>query len=267
MAQAKGRRPLEHLLFTKGQVARTLMLPVKAINQMISQGILQPVTPEGKKPMFHASDIAAVLSVIEDKVHLSKIWNHTLVAYERSARNERKIEEIVSLLGASEKTLPLEQEAIEKLFDKISKLLGKDLHFLSAEEILEWARTFLAMDQHYLVTAAHFLQTKEPWHLPLLFGHRMLEHAPRDLYATRKDLEHVYSYFEWAFRSFKHEAYFYCRVLTGSAKSANLKFPDARDGNVTRAITKLIRMAVQDNIPAHLESVPQSLRQSRRSMH
>jgi hypothetical protein len=252
MKRVKGSRPPAHLLFTKTQVARTLMLPRRALDRMIEQGILQPVTPEGEKAYFYAADIAGVLSVIEDKVHLSKIWNRVLVAYARSARNERKIDEILSLLGAKEERLPMEEWAIEKLFNKISSCLKKDLRTLSADEVFEWAKTFLAMDHEYLAVVTHFLKTSEPWFQPLLLGQKILDHAPRHLFSDRKDLEVVYGYFMFAFRSFRQESYFHCRTLTGSAKTAGLKFPDIKDNNITREITRLIALGIPDRVPQQL---------------
>ncbi len=262
MALSKGRRPPDHLLLTKVQTARALSLPVKAINKMISQGILEPVTPEGEIPVrFHVSDVAAVLEVIEKKTHLSKIWNRSLVADVRSKRVERKLDEVLTLLGAKEERLPTDQIAVERLFLKISNhLKRRNLHLLSADEVMKWARTFIQMDENYLKIAAHWLETQEPWFQPMLLGQKMLEQAPRELFSLRKDLEDVYGYLQAALRSFKHSAYFYCRILLGSARKAAAMFPEVQGDSTTRSIAQLIAMGMPDGVAHKLGPTDKSNR-------
>ena len=245
MAQAKGRRPPEHLLLSKVQVARTLGLPPAAVSKMIVQGILVPVTGEGEKPKFHVSDVAEILPLIEKKVHLSKIWNRILATHARCVRNERRIDDILALLGAKEETLPLEEWAMDRLFNRISKYLKMDLRFLTAEEVLEWAKVFIGMDMSYLRVAALFFNTQEPWYMPMLLGQKMVDEAPREEFSDHKDLSAAYGYFTYAFRSFREQAYFFCRTVTGSAKEANRKFPE-RTGNLTREITRLISLGLAE---------------------
>src|SRR5580692_3286004 len=107
MASIRGSRPPRELLLTQREVAKTLCISLSAVKKMITQGILQPITPsEERQQLFYISDVAEVLKVVEDKVHLSKIWNRALVAYTVSRRVERKLDEVLELFGAKERRLP-----------------------------------------------------------------------------------------------------------------------------------------------------------------
>jgi hypothetical protein len=252
MPKAEEKAP-DDLLLTKVEVARTLCVTLGAVNKMIAQGILQSCNPAGAKPMFHISDVAEVLKVVEDRVHLSKIYNRALTAYAVGKRVERKLDEVLDLFGAKERRLPEDPYDIEAMYRRVANALKSDLRTLTAVEVMDWAKVFLSVDETYLILAAHFMKTQEPWLHFIMLGQQMVSKAPRDFFHAQKDLEVAYAYFSFALRSMRQAAYFFCRLRDGAAE-ANKAFPEARDGDVTRGISHLVRIAMKEDIRLKLDS-------------
>lgn len=214
---------------------------------MVETGLLEPVAT---RPMrFHVSNLRDVQKITEDKVHISKIWNRAFQAHVRVQRLEAKVEELTSLLGAASPTLSVEKEDIVSLYKHFFKAAKVRILTLTAEEVMDWAKVLLSVDEHYLILAAHHLNTREPWQHMLWFARHVIESAPRQLFKTEKQLEVAYSYFLYAYRHLRQVSYFYCRTQRG-AKEANLRFPEARDGNVTRAISALVSATLAGQKPA-----------------
>ena len=209
---------------------------MSTISRLVATGVLEPVT--FKPQRFHLSDISEVRQLVQDKVHISKIWNHAFLAHQGVKHLEKRLDTLMEMLQVGSGILPTGEADVRGLFKKIYNT-ARSNRLLPAVEVMDWAKILLAMDEHYLVLAAGHLNTKEPWQQVLWFAQRLLEVAPRELFRTDKGLEAAYHYLTYAHRHIRQVSYFYCRVLCG-AREADRRIPEAQGGNVTTEISAIV---------------------------
>jgi hypothetical protein len=188
-------------------------------------------------------------------------------AIARADRMEQMLEELLDVLGARDTLLPMGQVDIEGLYQKAYRTMKQDIRLLPASEVMWWAKTLLAVDASYLQLAAYYLHNTDPWYPLLWFADLLMEKAPRNFFKQVPELDVAYAYFNYARRSLRQVAYFYCRVLKGK-KAADAALPESQSGDVTRGLSRLLTMALADGLRTDLGKSTYRLRhRAEKQMH
>lgn len=236
---------------------------MSAISRLIRTGVLEPVTLRPQR--FHIQDVNEVRKMVQDKVHISKIWNHAFLAHQGVRHLEKKLNTLLEMLQVTSSILPTGEIEVRALFKKIYKT-SRSRPILTAEEVMDWAKIFLAIDENYLVLAAGHLKTSEPWQQVLWFSQHLLETAPTELFPADKGLEAAYHYLSYAHRHLRQVSYFYCRVLHG-AKEAGRCIPEAQSGDTTNEISAIVAAMLNNESATRRKKKEINLDKRRHSSH
>lgn len=237
--RGKGRRGPDDSLLTKKQAADHLGVPTTTISEMVRNKVLESVR-FNRKPYFYLSDVNNAARVVASGITLVKANTAALQALAKVARLERKMADMLYVLGVENRFEPLDHELVIQRHARVLDQLRRSNKKLTAATILEWARFYFALDEGFFLYATAVLGTKEPW-LPFIkLGVVLL--AERN----QEDLERstAFEFLAAAVRSARCAAYLVCRGRYGEGK-ANLAFPDAKDADVVLSILALIQDAEQ----------------------
>ena len=234
----KRTRSQDDLLLTRIETARALNVPAKAISRLIEKGVLEPAKVEGTKQWFYISDISAAAEALEQKLDIVSLAHTALKAYAVATRTERKLDQVLQLLGVRDKPIRLSKTAMMGLYYRCRDILRSDLSDLSVETLMSWAKDLLGIGEEYLILLAFYTKNREPWAPILWAAQRMMESASG---AKEKELQSAYAYLDFARRCFRQTAYFYCRFQVGR-EEADLRFPEAK-GNVHETLASLVMLS------------------------
>jgi hypothetical protein len=205
------------------EAAKLLGVQTAAVGYLVRSGIIRPIeTGHNFKRRLLVREVAALAEVRGKKLTLPEVAGLALRAYALSKGNDQVIQELCHLLGVNHHALETTQEAVLALYLRARDTLT-DLEQPDAEQVLEWARIFLAMNEGYLKLTEDHTANETPWQPFLAAAQKLSEEAPRHLFGARKELESAYGYLEAARRHLRHLAYFYVRDKSG-ARTANKAF-------------------------------------------
>jgi hypothetical protein len=216
-------------LITAEEAAESLGVSTAMIHKMTTRGLLSPVD-FGKRRLkyFRRAEVAAVASIRMTKLDLATTANMAVRALALAQSNDRRLDELSSILGLQGTSLSLEENEVVALFIKTQDALKEDCA-PTASEIREWAKVFLRISEEYLRVVVLHTAAPEPWKPFMLLGEKLAEEAPREKFSKDDLLTASYGFLEVARRHLRHVAYFYIRNERG-APTANKKFPNVEGG-------------------------------------
>ena len=237
---SKGIPSTNDCLLTRVEVAQALNIPIVAINRFIRSGILEPARIVNEQKFFHVADVQKLIDMkLTSRSHVSSVFSTVLRNTAATARVERKLNDLLELMGVTETPLVLDERHIMRIYKGANSMLKRDLRVVSATELMEWGKTLIRIDQNFLVVAAHILKNREPWQPLMWFANTVMEHKK---WQDTIELKTAFTYFDYAARHFRQVAYFFCRFQNGR-KEADRRIPDANTGDVSRQISMLMTMA------------------------
>jgi len=153
-------------------------------------------------------------------------------------RIERRLNEVLKLIGARFNPLKDDRKSVETLHARMEQLMQTPTEHLAAEDVFKWARLLMRIDAPYLQAIKDVLGENEPWDIPVHFGQHLLTHAPVSTFHVDINLAGAYGYLNYAQEQLVRVAYMTARKLYGPV-IANRKFPEVQ-GDVNEAILALI---------------------------
>ena len=157
------------------------------------------------------------------------------LAYATSLNVERRLNDLMDLLGANRNTLDMRQFAVVELDRAVSTaLLEVDP---SIEEIRRWAGVFFAVDEAYLLLVKKYVGTEEPWKKLMDLGYKLAVDAPYERFDAKPELRVAYAYLRAARTQLRTVAYFYCRETHGKDLTEQVF---GKKSNVTTRIMGLL---------------------------
>lgn len=212
---SKGRTADTDNLLTTEEAARMLGVPLQLFRRLRRKKLVKSVKTTGPQCYFHPADIMAMQPLLDDRRDLAGVEEMALQAYAMASRVERQMKDWAELQGPTLPRLSTTRPAVLSLQLLVKQELKADHSSFPAEHVIEWARTFLAVDEEQLVLAAYFTGEYEPWRPMLELADRMVSAAPRHVFHSCKDLQVAYGYLEVARKNLRQVAYFFCRKEYG----------------------------------------------------
>jgi len=210
------------------EAARLLKIETQTLHQMVRRGLIRPVARGAANRLrFHLSDIAAASRIRNARLELHLVSNVAHQALAIAEMNERRLDELYTLLGIGSSPLDTEQEAVIKLFSRAEHLLEHEAPLLSTEEVKTWARILLAMTEAYLRLVEETVGRAETWKVFVDLAEKLCEQAPRSQFNFHKDLEAAYGFLEAGRRNIFSCAFFFVRNRHGYEVATDL-FPERR---------------------------------------
>ena len=217
-------------IVTIEEAARILGVCHRMVHKLVRDRLLHPVPlpgPNKLKKYFRLADVAAYAETQTKKISLADVATMADRAYAVSCGNEKRITNLMRVLGLDSKVLETTEEAV------VSLVLRMEDTTLSppvpkAKDVMEWARTFLAVNEGYLNLVASYTASEEPWAPFMHLAQVLSEGMPTDALVADKELEEAYGYLEAGRRNLRHVGYFYIRERHGS-KKADMLFPVEED--------------------------------------
>lgn len=237
--RGKGRRLPDDGLLTKKQAADHLGVPLATISEMVRNKVLQAYR-FNRKSHFYLSDLNAAARSLCSGITLVKAHATALQALAKVAQLERKMADMLVVLGVDHEFQPLTEELVIEKHQRVLDQLRRPQKDVTAAELMQWARFYFTLDEGFFLFATAVLGTKEPW-LPFMrLGVALLTER------NQGDLEKsaAFEFLSAAIRSARCAAYLVCRGRYGEGK-ANLAFPDTKDASLSLSILALVQNAEQ----------------------
>lgn len=238
LLSSMGRRESEDKTVSKADAAQLLGVSLSTLTVFTKKGILSPAI-EGErsspKTRYLLSDISSVLEALNKKWNLVSIGHTALRAYVTAKRAERKVNELLTMMGLHERELPTDEESVQALYIQAQDDLKKTA--FSAEEVLFWSRVFLKIGEEYFSLVETYTGSTEPWRYFLLLGQHLATQkggvSPADI-----ERQAAYRYLTYARQNMRSAAYFSIREKYGHRKAAQV-IPDG-SGTVDDLLLRLL---------------------------
>ena len=218
-------------LITAKEAAELLGITAGMVRKLARSGLLSPTLKnDGKKfrQFYDRSEISVLMGLRATKMNLPEVANTAVRALALAQINERRIDEVRSMLGMDIVPLSVEEQDVLLLYMKAQDARSEDRQ-PGAEEITSWARTLLSITESYLRVVSLHTGDEDPWKDFMLLADKWLGDAPREQFSTNRVLQAAYSLLEIGRRHLRQVAYFYSRSQHGR-DAAGLKFPNVEGG-------------------------------------
>ena len=216
------------------EAAKILKVSWMQVRAWGARGLLER-SWEGKELRFRLDEVEGLARLLPrgGPADLGTFVARAELAYAKALTVERRIDDLYDLIGANRNTLDLREFAVRALHQSVEEaLLETDLPTI--QDVRDWAGTFFAMDEAYLLLVEEYVGTKEPWKKLLDLGYKLILEAPFDTFDDSPDLRTAYGYFNAARTQLRSVAYFYCR----NRRSAHVA--DKLFGQQTRATDRIM---------------------------
>jgi len=210
------------------EAARLLKVTTQTLRQMVKKGTIRPIANgSASRLRFHLSDIATASRIRNAKLEPHMISNVAHQALALAEMNERRLDELYSLLGIGYSPLPTDADSVTALFLDAEYLLESGKVELAVDDVRKWARVFLAITESYLRLVEDTIGKAETWNVFVCLAEKLCEQAPRTEFNFHKDIESAYGFLEAGRRNLFSCAFFFVRNRHGHI-IANELFPERR---------------------------------------
>lgn len=202
-------------LFTRKETATVLGVTVRTLSNYVTQGLLVPVI-EKRKAHFRRGDVLALAEVLRAGNDLAAVTGTALRALVRAEQCERKLNELLGLLGFTTVSLPTTTKGLLELYHRAHRISGWEEPSIIASQVFHFAKELLAFNEEYLRLVEHHTGDAEPWRVFLAACERLARLTPTDRMVYDHELASAYSYIPVARRHLRAVAYFFVRSSHGS---------------------------------------------------
>lgn len=221
MSQGKGRSGSEELV-TKEAAAQMLQVCLSVLDRFCKQGILSPVYLAKKRGRhFKVHEVAALAEVRAAKLNFASVAAMATRAFVIAKANEKRLEELLHLVGLKRKFLGTTVEEVGSLYEQASHLSARD-GFPTIPELEEWALTLHSIDEAYLLLVQTHTASREPWKVFLDLASKWANERHLSGDNELPDLRRAYDMLEASRRNLRAVAYMLCRRQEGAALTNQL---------------------------------------------
>lgn len=233
---SKGRQP--DSLVTRTEAARLLGVPINLLKKLTSKGVLPTPKRRGNDYWYDLADLSIAAEVMEKKINMVSAYEMAVSAYAIAKRTERMVTELVELIGARYEPLSTDEKDVQKLYYKCRYVLNVPIDHVSVDDMLWLSKSFLGVDQNYLMVVLAYTKDPEPWRILLDAANHLIAQAPK-LKVVTVERQQVLGYLAFARIQLRQASYFYCRTFVGKSEADRL-FPEISSGTVTQTILSLL---------------------------
>lgn len=201
-------------LVTRRQTAKLLKVSLWTLSRFVAQGLLQPVWV-GKRLHFRRDDVTAFTKAFNGKLDLPSVANTAIRAFVRVQQCERRLEELMDLMGLAGTTLSTDKPAVLDFYRRAQELGGQQEPVLNAAQLFHFAKECLAITEEYFRLAEEYTSSAEPWRIFLHACEVLSKLQPRERFTHEHELSAAYGYVAAARRHVRAVAYFYVRNVHG----------------------------------------------------
>lgn len=201
-------------LLTRKAAAGVLKVTPRTLTNYVTQGLLTPVV-EQRKICFRRADVIALAEAFNNGNDLASVTNTAIRALVRVEQCERKLNELLSLLGFTTVTLSTSEKGILELYARAKDMLTLEEPIFIAGQVFHFAKELLAFNEDYLRLVEHHTGEGEPWRVYLGACEKLCQLTPVSRLEHDHELATAYSYVTAARRHVRAVAYFYVRMIHG----------------------------------------------------
>jgi hypothetical protein len=191
-----------------------LRVHLRTLDKMVQQGLLTTVM-RGRKGYFYRTDVTAVLQVFDGRTDFASTTNLAMRAFVRAETCEKKLAELLDMLGFTTAALGTEDGEIERLYMKAKEYMAIEEPVFEAAPLFYFAKSCLATTEHYFALVGQRTHDAEPWRPFLEATQKLCELAPRKIFNQDQELASAYGYLEAARRHVRATSYFFVRATEG----------------------------------------------------
>ena len=203
-------------MLTPGAAAKLLKVTTRTLNNYVSQGLLQAVY-EQRRCFFRRADVIALAEVFNEGNDLAAVATTAIRALIRAEQCEKRLNELLSLLGFTTVSLVTTEPGILELYHRAIRMHSNEEPIVIAAQVFQFAKELLAFNEEYLRLVEHHTGDDEPWRVYLVACEKLTALTPFDRMVHDLELSTAYSYVVAARRHIRSVAYFYVRARHGAA--------------------------------------------------
>ena len=200
---------------TVDAAARLLRVTRATIFNYRRRGLLVSGYRKDRKTYFRRVDVLAIKQTKHGTRDIVEVSHLATRALAQSEQCERKLNELLGLLGLTNVALDTSEKGIRDLYERL-RILAKARDPLTiASQVFHIAKSILAVDEAYLQLVAKYVSAEEPWDVFLAASNKIAELMPVRWLSTDPELAASYGYLNAARRHIRSVAYFYVRAMSG----------------------------------------------------
>lgn len=217
-------------LWTFEETARYLEVSERHLRRRVQAGHLRPVYPHGTgDAMFRRVEVTALLDARLQKLDHPATANLAMQAHCLSRSTAERLEHLLNFLGLTSPLPPSGEEAVTAQHIRVKDVTREKLAGLTAQQVLEWANLFNALDESYLRLVTLYCADQEPWAPYLRVANQLMIELPLQKIEHDGSYRFAYGCLEAARKHLRHVAYFYIRQTFGHAAAEEACVPDTDD--------------------------------------
>jgi len=209
------------------EAAEVLGVSVHQVMQLARQGMLRPHYPTGQRlnapRMYWSEEVSALAEARRRGVTLPEVSVTAAQAFATARALERRVDILEQMCGAGVPPLQLDEDSVVSMWLKVHEY--KDRRITDADEILNWAKVFMAIGEEYFALIEKVLGKDEPWEPFLELANKLTVNCPIELLDAEPMTRIAYGWLDAGRRSLRHAAYFYIRTKHGLPE-ATKRFPE-----------------------------------------
>ena len=196
------------------------------VQHMVRAGHLIPVYDEFLRRRFRVTDVMQLRDLRQAcDLSLPQLGLVAIQARAIARDNAAKIRQLYTMFGADYRNLSREESDVRDIYVRARKRAVENRRF-EVEEIMEWARVLMSIDEDYLVIINKLMQVHEPWRVFMDLAQAIWETARLSELRFDKEREAAFGFIGVGRRHMRNTAYFYVRNHE-HVSIAKQKFPDS----------------------------------------
>jgi DNA-binding transcriptional MerR regulator len=211
-------------LISSEEAAEILGVTTSRLNQLTREGMIRSKLV-GNANMYDPSEVHQLKQIRESNLSLAEVAARAARAEMMAYRLERKVDQLLSVIGADIPSADVSPEAVVALHLKVEDCI-RTLRVPSVSDVMFWAQTFQALSEEYFRVVAEQFMVEDPWAKYLVLSGKLIKLAPFDRMKHDLELQTAYSFLEMARRSMRQVMFFYVRS-TSNKRLAHRLFPES----------------------------------------
>jgi hypothetical protein len=227
-------------LINSDEASQILQVSKRRLNQMTHDGLIRARSVRGTN-MYDPNEVYQLKEIRESNTTLINVAARAARAEMTAYRLERKVTQLLNIIGADIPSADIEPSAVVALHLKVEQELElSDLPTVNT--IMYWAQVFQSLSEEYFHVVAQEFGTEEPWTSYLSLSNQLLQSVQRKRLKNDLEFSTALDFLEMARRGMRQTMFFYVRS-TSNKRIAYKLFPETL-GDVHEDVLAMVSMIV-----------------------